>query len=303
MALINLANINSSGNIKTENTEVTYTTNGEYTVEPTEEADAIKDLTVHIGVPGGQELVWDIDGMRYYGSKITEFPKWYRFSLRTGSNCVMMFYQCRSLTSLDLSSFDTSKVTDMISMFCDCHSLTSLDLSSFDTSKVTGMSYMFYQCRSLTSLDLSSFDTSKVTGMSYMFYDCSSLTSLDLSSFDTSNVTGMNNMFRDCRSLTSLDLSSFDTSSLASYELGTNNMFYNCIKLKTLTKGSFKNLKFSLDLSPCVVLSKQSVVDLFDSIGTTKSGATITLASAVYSQLSKDEIKVATDKGWTVVSK
>ena len=277
MALINLANINSSGNIKTENAEVTYTTNGEYTVEPTEEADAIKDLTVHIGVPGGQELVWDIDGMRYYGSKITEFPKWYRFSLRTGKNCSNMFYQCRSLTSLDLSSFDTSKVTGMSYMFYDCSSLTSLDLSSFDTSNVTGMSYMFYDCSSLTSLDLSSFDTSKVTGMSYMFYDCSSLTSLDLSSFDTS--------------------------SLASYELGTNNMFYNCIKLKTLTKGSFKNLKFSLDLSPCVVLSKQSVVDLFDSIGSTNRGATITLARAVYSQLSEDEIKVATDKGWTVASK
>lgn len=56
------------------------------------------------------------------------------------SNC---FYECRSLTSLDLSYFDTSKVTNMNRMFEDCSSLTSLDVSNFDTSNVTDMNYMF----------------------------------------------------------------------------------------------------------------------------------------------------------------
>ena len=272
MALINLANINSSGNIKTENAEVTYTANGEYTVEPTEEADAIKDLTVHIAVPGGQELVWDVDGMTYGYSSITEFPEWYRFAPRTGENCASMFSNCSSLTSLDLSSFDTSKVTNMNSMFSGCSLLTSLDLRSFNTSNVMSMSYMFSGCSSLTSLDLSSFDTHNVTNIWSMFSDCTSLISLDLSNSDMSKVTN-------------------------SYTI-----FYRCSKLQTITKGSFKNLKFSLDLSSCVVLSKQSVVDLFDSIGIANGVAKITLASAVYSQLSEDEIKVATDKGWTVAS-
>jgi surface protein len=53
-------------------------------------------------------------------------------------------------------------VTDMGSMFYDCNKLTSIDLSSFDTSKVTNMSYMFDSCSSLTTLDLSNFDTSNV---------------------------------------------------------------------------------------------------------------------------------------------
>ncbi len=42
-----------------------------------------------------------------------------------------------------LKGLDTSKVTNMYGMFYQCSSLTSLDLSNFDTSKVTNMSYMF----------------------------------------------------------------------------------------------------------------------------------------------------------------
>ena len=43
--------------------------------------------------------------------------------------------------------------------------ILELDLSSFDTSKVTSMRYMFYNMRNLTTLNLSSFDTSQVTDM------------------------------------------------------------------------------------------------------------------------------------------
>ena len=63
----------------------------------------------------------------------------------------------------------------MYSMFTNCSSLTSLDLSSFDTSNVTNIGMMFYNCLSLTSLDLSNFDTSNVTTMSSMFISCSKL--------------------------------------------------------------------------------------------------------------------------------
>ena len=88
-------------------------------------------------------------------------------------------------------------------MFSDCSKLTNLDLSSFDTSQVTNMSSMFRKCSALTNLDLSKFDTSKVTNMSYMFTECSALTNLDLSKFDTSQVTPMNNfnMFDGCNQL------------------------------------------------------------------------------------------------------
>ena len=55
-------------------------------------------------------------------------------------------------------------------MFLGCSSLTSLDLSNFNTNNVTNMSYMFSNCSSLTSLNLSNFNTNNVKYMSSMFY-------------------------------------------------------------------------------------------------------------------------------------
>ena len=91
------------------------------------------------------------------------------------TNMEQMFGYSNAAT-LDLSSFDTSNVTNMRDMFCNCPDLLSLDLSNFDTSNVTNMSTMFVYCQELRALDLSSFDTSNVTDMSYMFYECVSIT-------------------------------------------------------------------------------------------------------------------------------
>ena len=146
-----------------------------------------------------------------------------------------MFAYCSSLTSLDLSNFNTSNVTDMGNMFLDCSSLTNLDLSNFNTSNVTDMGGMFRECSSLTSLDLSSFNTSKVAEIPWMFGDCSSLTILNLCSFNTSNVTSMLQMFYNCSSLTSLDISNFNTSKVTNMY----GMFWICSSLTSLDLSNF----------------------------------------------------------------
>lgn len=111
----------------------------------------------------------------------------------------------------------TKGIEDCSSMF-DNSNLASLDLSSFDTSNVTNMSYMFGNCYNLTSLDLSNFNTSNVTDMSGMFSGCSQASSIDLSSFDTSKVTNMNSMFYGCLKLKNLNISNFDFTSVTNYE-------------------------------------------------------------------------------------
>ena len=60
-----------------------------------------------------------------------------------------MFYECSSLQSINLSSFNTTNVKDMSYMFSDCSSLQSIDLSSFNTTNVKDMSVMFWGCSSL----------------------------------------------------------------------------------------------------------------------------------------------------------
>ena len=136
-----------------------------------------------------------------------------------------MFYECHSLTSLDLSNFNTSNVKDMGYMFESCFDLIKLDLSNFDTSNVDNMKYMFFCC-SLTSLDLSNFDTSKVTNMNEMFEGCNKLATLDISNFDTSKVKDMQDMFGNCSSLTTIK-GIIDMRSCKYY----GNMFDRCPRL------------------------------------------------------------------------
>ena len=123
-----------------------------------------------------------------------------------------MFRDLSNLISLDVSNFDTSRVTNMEAMFAGMPNLTTLNLSNFDTSKVTRMNSMFEGMSRLTTLDLSNFDTSQVTNMEAMFGYMYGLTSLNISNFDTSQVTNMRDMFSNMRNLTSLNLSNFNTS-------------------------------------------------------------------------------------------
>ena len=68
-----------------------------------------------------------------------------------------MFNKCSGLTSLDLSNFNTSQVTDMGLMFSSCNNLTTIYVSEYDSTTRKGWttenekSYIsiFYDCPNL----------------------------------------------------------------------------------------------------------------------------------------------------------
>lgn len=180
----------------------------------------------------------------------------------------LMFSSCTSLETLDLSSFNTEKVTTMATMFeksknlrsiklpkgfigssvtnlnatfRGCESLTELDLSGSNSENVKDMSEMFYGCKALSKLDLTSFKTGQVTTMESMFSDCSTLETLNVSSFNTENVTTMVGMFGNCSSLRSLDLPGFNTANVTNMVV----MFKKCSSLRSLDLSSFDTRKVS----------------------------------------------------------
>ena len=157
---------------------------------------ATGELTYKVGGENGTEYRVTPDASGNWSIPVSKF--------NGVKNTSYMFYACNELTSIDLSGWNTSKVTNMDSMFGNCSSLTSLDVSHFNTSNVTNMWNMFLDCSSLTSLDVSHFNTSNVINMQQMFRFCSSLTSLDLSGWNTSKVTNMDSMFNNCSSLTTI---------------------------------------------------------------------------------------------------
>ena len=146
------------------------------------------------------------------------------------TNMQAMFYSCQSLTTLDVSNWNTSKVTMMDYMFYGCSVLTTLDISKWNTSKVTNMDSMFRKCFALTTLDVSNWDVSKVTTMTSMFSGDNyggtrwKLTSLDVSKWDTSSVTDMSFMFYGQNGLGTIDVSGLDTSKVTTFD----HMFAHC---------------------------------------------------------------------------
>ncbi|MDY2696085.1 MAG: BspA family leucine-rich repeat surface protein [Eubacteriales bacterium] len=166
------------------------------------------------------------DIIAYYNSTNKEVIVYSPARIYAPQDCSSMFSNCGALTSLDLSNFNTSKVTNMSNMFNSCGSLTSLDLSNFNTSSVTDMSNMFTDCNELASLDVSNFNTSSVTNMSYMFGSCFYLASLDLSNFNTSSVTNMSSMFKSCGQLVTIYVNS--SKWVISPGCNTDNMFESC---------------------------------------------------------------------------
>ena len=139
------------------------------------------------------------------------------------------FNSMTKLTSITgLEYLKTSGARTMRAMFYDCSSLTSLDLSKFDTSTASDLGYMFWNCNKLASLDISSFNTNSVTDMGYMFTYCQSLKELDLTNFNTENVVTMVRMFTTCTKLEKI--SAGDGWSMAKVE-NSLEMFDNCLSL------------------------------------------------------------------------
>ena len=155
------------------------------------------------------------------------------FSTYTPTSLYKFFANLTKLKTITgLEYLNTEKVTNMSYMFFNCSSLTSLDVTHFNTAKVTNMNRLFAYCSSLTSLDVTHFNTAKVTNMNRLFAYCSSLTSLDVTYFNTANVTGMNNMFYSCSALTTIYASDNFVTDKVEYSY---NMFYDCTSLKGTT--------------------------------------------------------------------
>ena len=146
------------------------------------------------------------------------------------TSCYKWFFWCENLNQVEgIKNLNTKEVTDMADMFYECRDLSSLDVSGFNTEKVTDMSGMFYECISLKLLDVAKFNTANVKSMSNMFYRCNNLDLLNVTNFNTANVTNMQGMFYSCSALTTIYASdNFVTGKVTD----GSNMFSNCTNLK-----------------------------------------------------------------------
>ena len=84
---------------------------------------------------------------------------------------------------------NTSNVGYMGYMFYDCMTLTALDLSNFNTADVVRTDYMFYNCNNLrTIFGGDGWNTNRVSLSTYMFSGCTKLTGDQGTTYDASHV-------------------------------------------------------------------------------------------------------------------
>lgn len=94
-------------------------------------------------------------------------------------SCNYWFLDCKNLTEIiGMKEYlNTDSVADMSYMFNNCISLTSLDLSNFNTAKVTSMWGMFLHCENLKTIIVNKdkWVLNKNLQSDWMFYGCENL--------------------------------------------------------------------------------------------------------------------------------
>lgn len=172
--------------------------------------------------------------------------------------------------------------------FSNTPTVTKFKYFQFDsTSATTNFEYSWNNCTGLTKLPL--IDTSIGTNFRYAWYGCSSLT--EFPELDLSSGTDFSDAWRNCSSLTSfpmLDLSK-GTKFVAAWR--------GCSALTTL--GGFGAIKESIELSSCIKLTVESIMNVINQAATV-TGKTMTLGSENLAKLSDEQKAVATSKGWTL---
>ena len=146
-----------------------------------------------------------------------------------------MFYNSKA-KSIDISSYDTSKLNDISYMFSGT-SASSINLNGFKTETITNMEGLFFGSDATEIKGYENLDTSNVTDLSFMFAN-TKLSQIDVSNYNTSKVTSMMQMFDSTAATEIKGYENFDTSNVTSM----NGMFFN-VKVKELDVSNFNTSK------------------------------------------------------------
>lgn len=121
----------------------------------------IKQVDVNVKVKVSQ------NGIKMSNWTVDDVPNYLDFS--NTSDLSYMFYDCGKLTTLNNSTLQNLKPINLHRCFYNSSKINDFSvLSTWDTSKCTDMSYCFYQVHIDDFSFLSTWDTSKVTDMDYM---------------------------------------------------------------------------------------------------------------------------------------
>ena len=210
------------------------------------------------------------------------------------TNISYFFYNCTSLASLTLPEGFGQAATNPRGCFSYCTSLTSLTLPEGFGQAAMNTDSCFDHCTSLASLTLPEGFGQAATNLYGCFSSCTSLASLTLPEGFGQAAMLIPYCFQNCSALTSLHL----PTGFGQNSTSNGNCFSNCKALTTITGNP--NFKATVDISPCIKLTHDSLMVVINGLQTVTTAQTIKLGTTNLAKLTDEEKKVATDKGWTL---
>lgn len=242
------------------------------------------DKLTNIRIP---KKVTHISGYAFYGNDALAEVTFNADDLSMGD---MVFSRCINLGTINWGSgiIKLGKAT-----FSYCVKLTALNIPNNVLS--LGNSYTFESCTGITSVTFEEGSPITVIPPNCFSY-CSSLTDVVI----PYGVTTLGNAaFYTCTRMKHISLPNTLTS-INCTVASTNNTFAACSALEAVDLEEDFNCSISLDSCSVLTNAAEMLTKLKDLTGETAK--TITFAKAVYDSLTADEIAVATNKNWNVVS-
>jgi surface protein len=116
-----------------------------------------------IDVSGWDNRIYDMRCMFGKCSNLTKIIGVEKLVTKYNGYIMDTFYNCSSLTEIDVSGWDVSNVVYGYSVFAGCSSLTELDLSNWDISKFNSLREMFNDCTNLRNVFMLNWNSSNCT--------------------------------------------------------------------------------------------------------------------------------------------
>ena len=258
--------------------------------------EATSDETFTTLVPKVKDIQGGIDINDYFETNSTQVSSyenvgaWYLLVKKlpsikhTGSSKYYLFREFKG-EELDTLNFTFPSGTDLQAMCYYCSNLKKINMSNMISENISNCYMTFSSCSKLETIIFPDDIGTKfgATNIAQMFRACTNLTTLPL--INASNVINIYWLFYQTKNITNLG--------------GFRNLGE-----AYLTTQSVNYKDYRLDLSPCSLLTKQSIINvlnnLYDIASKGCNTQSIVLGSTNIAKLTEDEIAIATNKGWTV---
>lgn len=143
------------------------------------------------------------------------------------------FYNCTSLTNVDVSTWKTNNVTNLFWLFANDQKLNNVSsLANWNTLNVRNMNGMFAYCMNLTNLGaLNSWKMNNVSDLTNAFFYCNNITTMpNFRQWNLANLRTFENGFNYCNNITDINFSNVNMGQTAN----TIRMFYGCRNLQSV---------------------------------------------------------------------